>query len=240
MRLLKSNLKKLYLSLGVIGLSFIYQACSDQEGLAGTTTTAENGIQGVAKQTDGSFFPENSDVLLKSFSAEDSVPGFKVIEQAKVQELGRFYIPIKDTGQFVLEVESNQESSQLQRKLINIDDLDSLYQLDTLKAVQTIERSFKVVFETAFDFIKKDSIWLGQLGMESLIPISNMDTVTIPYYDPELSDLILVYVDVQGVLRNKTLRGIRPDQILLDISKYFIEDSVTFENTDGELYFEDQ
>lgn len=239
MRLLKGISKNIFLSLSLIGVLMTYQACTDKEGLAGTTTTAENGIHGVAKQSDGSYFPEASIVSLKRFLVGGTAPGFKIVEQAKVQELGKFYIPIKDTGQFVLEIESALNNSEFQRTLINVDDVDSLYQLDTLRSVETIARPFKILFESSSDWVKKDSVWLGQLGMESLIPIQNMDIVTIPNYDPELSDLILLYVDVQGVLRTKTLQWIEPEQFVLDISRYFTSDSMQFVDTGGEIKFED-
>lgn len=222
---LQAFLVQSFYLLGVFGLVFSLIACEENPKHTGTTTTAENGIHGVARQKDGSFARKGSEVQLKKEEQDEDTPKYLEVADTVVNDEGEFFLAPPDTGVFVIEVEqkiseNNQSQSYIDRQTIRIESLDKAYTLDTLVLELVVTKRVKLFFESRKDLIEK--AWVGQAGSDRLTVVGDDTWIDIIDYDPEETELILFYRQPDSdSLYSEYLWGIEPEDEEIYIADFF-------------------
>lgn len=200
-------------------------ACDENSRQTGTTTTAENGIHGVARQKDGSYALKGSEVQLKKEEQTSNSPKYLEVADTVISHQGKFFLAPPDTGVFVVEVEQkvvvkDQSRSYIDRRTIRIESLDKAYTLDTLVLELVVNKRVKLFFESRESMIEK--AWIGQVGSDRLTVVGDDIEINIVDYDPEETELVLFYRKPgSDSLYAEYLWGIAPEDNEIYIADFF-------------------
>lgn len=212
-------------NLTLLSAALALMACSNDK-VSGTTTTAENGIHGVARQSDGQYASENSEVKLKQSQEKEGKPSYQEVARAQVGVNGEFYIAPPDTGLYVVEVgEAQDDQKSLKRKLIQITDLNKAYTLDTLVLKEVIEKQYTIQFDGKEDYFDGGFAYVGQYGSDELVKVFDGVEISIPDFDPDVSELVLYYKKPQSdQYEVEYLWGLDPEKDEIFVAEFFVDD----------------
>lgn len=212
-------------NLTMLSAALALMACSNDK-VSGTTTTAENGIHGVARQSDGQYASENSEVKLKQSQEKEGKPAYQEVASARVGVNGEFYIAPPDTGLYVVEVGEAQDNQKfLKRKLIQITNLNKAYTLDTLVLKEVIEKKYTIQFDGKEEYFDGGYAYVGQYGSDELIKVFDGVEITISDFDPDLTELVIYYKKEQSTeYEVEYLWGLEENKDEIYVADFFIDD----------------